>query len=245
VKTDTPSDAGLQLDRAEFDTPTDLVCTTCGVPIGETYFTANSKVLCPRCRDRLAAEQEEGGGVGRVIKAAVLGLFAAGVGAGVWYAVREVTHLEIGLIAIVVGLVVGGAVRHGAGGRGGRGYQVLAVLLTYVAIVSANAPYVWNGMKQGLAEQVAERMNEQTPGSTLTADSAEVRSRVDEFMGQLSADAWAEIAWVVARSPFLEGPSNIIGWLIIFFGLQQAWSIAGATAVEVAGPFSVANRPTT
>jgi hypothetical protein len=245
VKPDAPSDAGLQLDRAEFDTPTELTCTACGVPIGETYFTANSKVLCPRCRDRLAAEQAEGSGVGRVIKATVLGLFAAGAGAAVWYGVREVTHLEIGLIAIVVGLVVGGAVRHGAGGRGGRAYQVLAVLLTYVAIVSANAPYVWSGMKQGLAEQVAERMNEQTPGSTLTADSTEVRDKVDEFMGHLPPEALAEIAWVVARSPFLEGPSNIIGWLIIFFGLQQAWRIAGASAVEVAGPFSVTNRQTT
>jgi len=245
VKPETPSDAGLQLDRAEFDTPTELTCTACGVPIGETYFTANSKVLCPRCRDRLAAEQTEGSCVGRLIKATALGLFAAGVGAGVWYAVREVTHLEIGLIAIVVGLVVGSAVRHGAGGRGGRVYQVLAVLLTYVAIVSANAPYVWTGMKLGLAEQVAERMNEQTPGSTVTADSAEVRDKVDEAMGQLPAYVWAYMAWTVAQTPFLEGWSNIIGLLIILFGLQQAWRIAGAAAIEVAGPFSVANRPST
>jgi hypothetical protein len=49
----------------------------------------------------------------------------------------------------------------------------------------------------------------------------------------------------VARSPFLEGASNIIGWLIIFFGLQQAWRITGASAIEVAGPFSVANRQST
>ena len=44
--------------------------------------------------------------------------------------------LRDALIAIVVGLFVGRAVRWGSGGRGGRLYQGLAVVLTYLAIVS-------------------------------------------------------------------------------------------------------------
>ena len=46
----------------------------------------------------------------------------------------KATGYEIGLVAIVVGLLVGGAVRKGSGARGGWFYQLMAVALTYAAI---------------------------------------------------------------------------------------------------------------
>ncbi len=58
-----------------------------------------------------------------------------------YYLIVRVTGLNIGLIAIVVGLMVGGGVRRGLGNRGGRFYQLLALLLTYSSIVAMNAPF--------------------------------------------------------------------------------------------------------
>lgn len=37
--------------------------------------------------------------------------------------------------------------------------------------------------------------------------------------------------------PWLEGPSNIIGWIIIGFGLMQAWQMNRKLKIEVSGPF--------
>ena len=54
--------------------------------------------------------------------------------------------------------------------------------------------------------------------------------------------AWVWFGGVVLRSPFLGGPQQFIGWLIIFFGLQQAWRLTRATPFEVTGPFSLAAR---
>jgi hypothetical protein len=54
--------------------------------------------------------------------------------------VAILTGLEVGLIAILVGYMVGRAVRHGSGGLGGRPQQILAVVLTYFAITTSYLP---------------------------------------------------------------------------------------------------------
>ena len=221
----------LQFDRAEFATPVALACAACRLPIGDAYFELNGHVLCPPCRDRTIATREESSAPGRVARGTAAGLGAAVLGTIVWYAVREITRLEIGLIAIGVGILVGTAVRRGARGRGGIPYQVLAVLLTYLSIASANAPLVWTGVRHGIASQVAGQE---------AADSEAVRARVDAIVAHLPLHVWLWIGWAVLRSPFFGGPQNFIGWLIIFFGLQQAWRLTRATPFQMTGPFSLA-----
>jgi hypothetical protein len=71
------------------------------------------------------------------------GVFAGLGGTLIWYGVRRLTGYEVGLIAVVVGLMVGGAVRAGSGGRGGKFYQFLAVFLTYCSIVANYVPDVY------------------------------------------------------------------------------------------------------
>jgi hypothetical protein len=233
----------LQFDRAEFATPVALACGACQRPIGDSYFELNGHVLCPPCRDRVVATHQEGTAPGRLVRAGAAGLAAAVLGAIVWYAVREITKLEIGLIAIAVGIGVGTAVRRGARGRGGMPYQVLAVLLTYLSIASSNAPAIWNGFRHGIENQVAHRLAAAGTAPTATSPDPEaVRARVDAVIAHLPPSVWLWIAWVVLESPFLGGPEHFIGWLITFFGLQQAWRMTRATPFEVTGPFSLAER---
>jgi len=73
-------------------------------------------------------------------------------GAAIYYAVIAITHLEIGLVAILIGYMVGYAVRRGAGGRGGLRFQILAAVLTYGAVGLAYAPLI---VMSALAEQRA------------------------------------------------------------------------------------------
>ena len=145
-----------QTDELQFDTaepasgpasgagPAAATCAGCGQPITDVYFTAGEKVVCPRCRAQYVASMSGGSAVGRLGKAAVFGAIAALVGAAIWYGVRRATGYEIGLIAIVVGFLVGAAVRAGSGGRGGRGYQVLALLLTYAGICANYVPDIYS-----------------------------------------------------------------------------------------------------
>src|SRR5207247_727998 len=106
-------------------------------------------------------------------------------------------------------------------GRGRIPYQVLAVMLTYLSIASANAPVVWTGFRHGIATQVAGRAAAQSPGPAtpvISPDSEAVRARVDEIMAHLPLTVWLWIGWIVLKSPFFGGPQQFIGWLIIFFG---------------------------
>jgi hypothetical protein len=239
------AESDVQFDRAEYAEATALACAACKRPIGDTYFEVNHAVVCWPCRDRIVSAREHGSAPGRLVAAALLGVAAAALGAVVWYAVREITNLEIGLIAIAVGLLVGMAVRRGARGRGGVGYQVLAVVLTYLAIVSANAPYMWRAIRHGVAVDVARQMNDANPGEAAPSpDAPDVQARVNEVVARLPLSVWGRIGWLVLESPFRAGVQNAIGWIIIFFGLQQAWRLTRATPFAVAGPFSLAGRAT-
>ena len=84
------------------------------------------------------------------------------IGCGIWYAVRALTGYEVGLIAIIVGLLVGGAVRKGSKRRGGRLYQTLAVLLTYASIVSTYVPDIVGELKK-LEGPEASQVSSPTP----------------------------------------------------------------------------------
>ena len=53
------------------------------------------------------------------------------------------------------------------------------------------------------------------------------------------------MARIVVSSPFMGGFSNALGWLIIFFGLQQAWRLTRGAPFRVTGPFALSARAPT
>lgn len=187
------------------------VCAACAEPITDVYYEANGKVVCPRCREAVAASMAGGSGVVRVLGAVGLGLVAAAIGAAVWYAVRVYTDSEWSLIAIGIALLVGGAIRYATGGRGGRAYQLLAVILTYVSICSNYVPDVYRVMAD------SER------GAGLPAPILLLSSFVFSL-----------------RLPFLMGVENILGILIIGIGLWVAWQSNRPNRITFNGPYRLA-----
>ena len=122
-----------------------MVCRACGRTIDDAYFEVNSLVVCGTCRDTLVQRFMGGSGLVRFARALVLGTLAALAGSAIYFGVLLLTGYDVALIAILVGFMVGAAVRKGARHRGGLAYQVLAVVLTYTAIVSS---YVTVGIVQ-------------------------------------------------------------------------------------------------
>ncbi len=138
-------DDQLQFDQAEYSTSAPRAsgasCTNCNQPIADAYFEIGGKIVCGPCRQRIEEAFRGGSRLARGMRSLLYGTLAAMAGAVVYYLIVRVTGLNIGLIAIVVGLMVGGGVRRGSGNRGGRFYQLLALLLTYSSIVAMNAPF--------------------------------------------------------------------------------------------------------
>lgn len=112
------------------------VCTHCGTALRGSYHVINETVACAKCR-YAAEEKQASGGFGRAL---LYGIGAAIVGAIGYYLFVSLTGLEWGLITALVGVGVGQAVRIGSRSQGGRKFQLLAVVLAYLAMGGAYLP---------------------------------------------------------------------------------------------------------
>ena len=228
----------MQFDRAEYAdaSASAPACGLCQKALADAYFEVNGQTMCAGCTDEVRQAHGVEPGKGGFVMAVGAGIGAGILGALLYYAVLALSGYEFGLIAIVVGLLVGRAVRWGSGGRGGRRYQVIAVGLTYLAIVSCYVPFIF----QGLAESPSNQAGEATAGA---ADKAPVASEQPPATAGGIVIALALFGAIVLASPFLAGFENIIGWLIIGFALYEAWKVNRRVHVEVAGPFAITPAP--
>ncbi len=136
-----PGNPNLQFDHAEFSAGVPvLACTACGKAPGEYYFEINGKTLCGDCKQKIETRFKGGFKPAPFLKSAGAGGLAALIGYLIYFVIKEATGYEFGLIALLVGFMVGVAVRWGSGGSGGWLYQLLALFFTYNAIVLTYVP---------------------------------------------------------------------------------------------------------
>lgn len=239
------------LDEGERD---GVVCALCSQPVRAVYFELAGRAVCAPCRGRTLTEREGGSRLERFARATVCGLGAAILGSLLWYTVSRLTGYEFGLLAIVIGLMVGGAVRFGSRRRGGWAYQTLAMFLTYAAIVSTYIPPILEEIRGGAQTEAA--------GGPAAADpaGADAGSRVAPVpvVGQPTAAPVREKGGLVVENrllarllgyvllfafacaaPFLAGLENFMGWIILAIGLYEAWKLNRRDTLVFNGPFRV------
>jgi hypothetical protein len=220
----------------------ELVCAFCQDKIYDAYFEVSGQTSCQKCRYTLEERRAHGSGAGRFLRASLAGSLAATAGAGIYYAVLALTEYEFALVSILVGLMVGFAVSWGSGHRGGRVYQTLAVVLTYLAIVSTHVPFVLQGWEDDLAAHDTSVAG----GDAVTAPASEA-APVDAELAQLSVRdllvGVAALLLLVAAIPFLAGVENVVGLMIIAFGLFEAWRLNRYQPVTIEGPFRFGKIP--
>lgn len=214
-----PSPDPLQFDRAEFqEVASPGQCPACGNVLAGEYFEVNGVTVCPSCAAAIRASREGGVPFLRFLKASAAGAAAAIAGAIVWYLIRETTGYELGLIAIVVGFVVGKGVMWGSEYRGGWIYQALAIALTYLSIVSTYVPLIAGELENEAAQEA------------VAAAPAEPTPRVALYV----------IASVISLGvPFLLGFENLMGLIIIAIALYEAWRFTKRRPLVVNGPFRI------
>jgi hypothetical protein len=265
----------LQFDRVTSsssnpDGATAVVCSTCQTSIRTAYFDVDGAPTCGRCKVAVEMREAAGRGWGSFFKSGALGLLAAIAGAILYYAVIAITELEIGLVAIVIGFMVGWAVRRGARGNGGRRFQVLALVLTYFSVGLAYAPLAVKTFYEGIKERTSAdstatgqstdslatdtRLLEDTVTTTIDATSSAVASDTVTStsggkigFGFLLVGIGGILLFVFALPViviFGSLPGGLISALIIGFGMHQAWRMTGARKSEITGPFKVNVSPT-
>lgn len=148
----------LQFHEAEYasEAAATTTCVACGRPIDSIYFEANGQIVCEGCRDSIRSAVAAGSAPARFLRALTFGVVAGAAGFAIYYAVMKFAHMEIGLISILVGFMVGSAVRIGSRNKGGAGYQLLAVFLAYTAIGASYSAAI-------IPDMLKERENRQNP----------------------------------------------------------------------------------
>lgn len=129
-----------------------LVCSACNKPVADEYFEIASKATCRSCKAAIEEALTGGSRVARVIRASLAGTVAAVAGAFLYHQLSKATDHEFAIAALVLGAMVGGAVRWGARRRGGWAYQWMAVLLTYASIGGAHLPEFIGGIEAAISE---------------------------------------------------------------------------------------------
>jgi len=109
--------------------------------------------LCAGCAEKAEAAFEEESRAPRIPQALLLGLLATVVGCVLWYAVVVITNFEVGIVAIAIGWLVGTAVMFGAGRKRGLILQIVAVLITLVALLFSEYLIVRHFVVKNLAEE--------------------------------------------------------------------------------------------
>jgi hypothetical protein len=261
-KTDEP----LSFDRAE---PTEAPeaaqvpsCAACKRALGEEYFTLNENPICEDCHHLVSHQLKESKTFGAFVRAAGFGAAAALGGSIAWYAVARITGMEIGLIAIAVGYMVGRSVRRGSRGPGGRRYQVLAMALTYLSITGSYVPTVMKSMSEIAAKDQAKAAASASVAAAPSTSTTPSASDIPSSSAPPSATSPSAtttppttapatpppagvIGWMVGFiavfiialiAPFLGGASNILGLVLIAIALYEAWKLNRAVPFILDGP---------
>jgi hypothetical protein len=229
-----------------------VTCAVCQASIETEYFDVNGNVVCSRCRTAAESAATTPRGIVPLMTAGVFGLGAGLVGAVIYYAVMAIANLEIGIVAILIGYMVGYAVRRGARGRGGRRFQVLAVALTYASIALAYSPMVFKQVldtdrSARTALSATKSSGRSNNNSNTAAATQGERGATTKLSGGRVLLSLVFVAAFIAALPVLgiigSFPFGLISAFIIFIGLKQAWTMTGVTRLQILGPYRVGAAP--
>jgi hypothetical protein len=215
-------------------------CVACQGPIAESYYHASGRVVCPACAARIQQGQQQPPAYS-FPRALLFGGAAALAGWAIYAVVAIATGMEIGLVAILVGVMVGKAIRRASGGFGGRQQQILAVVLTYFSIATSYVPVImWDLAHK---PKIEAALLAKSGAAARTATSGAASEQQPDRKSMSVGKAIFYLLAIGVAAPFLTlttGVSGIISLFIIFIGLKQAWRLTGRSEILVMGPYQTA-----
>jgi len=234
-----------------------IVCSGCNSVMFDEYYSIGGKPICASCRASVETTRATSRTPKAFLKALAFALGAALAGAAVYYAVMEFLDLEIGIVAILIGWLVGRAIQKALPGGGLRRYQVLAAVLTYFAVGVAYMPFVFSEKEKDKAtakaqDSTAVVVQKETSAASSTASSSAATKSGDEPSSEkkggsvlIGIGALIFLAFALPVVSIFSGGSGIISAFIIGIGMRQAWRMSGAPALAITGPFRVGGNAIT
>jgi hypothetical protein len=214
-------------------------CAECRGPIVDTYCEADEGVICASCEGRIATARstDHAGSFGRAL---LFGIGSAALGALIYFGVLVASGREFTAIVLLVGFIVGKAVRVGSRSRGGRRFQWLALSLTYLAIAATYVPFVMKGFSPASSASSIEILPATTNGGAFLVVNPPAAAPVPPpaSLGKAAVD-YSGLLLLAAAAPILEGMRSVLTLLLIAAAMFQAWRMNRRTPVTITGPYRV------
>jgi hypothetical protein len=221
-----------------------VTCVACQRTSLDKYFDVNGQSVCESCRNEIAQHAETPRGWAVLARAGLFGLVAAILGAVLYYAVIAITNFEIGIVAIAIGYMVGYGIRLGTRGRGGRRFQVIALVLTYWAVGLAYTPILFSEMSK---QDVTQQASTNTTAPVDVPDAPDASNAADASGAFSLPLALAIVLGISFALPVLTVVSSLPGGLIsaaiIAFGMHQAWRMTAVPQLQISGPYRIGAGP--
>jgi hypothetical protein len=260
---DAEPTAKIDFERAEYDEPDGehVRCAACQRAITTEYWQLLGKVFCGACHEGVRGSIDVARG-GAAFGKAFLASGAVALACGIGYAIFVgLTNIQLALVTIGIGWIVGRTVQRVTRGFGSVRHQVLAVALTYFASAMGYFPAVIGALGKG-----GDRTEQSAAAPTAAPSAAPAPTGAPAAPGRTAAGEPAAPAaaapverpgvgalflfivvtfGLTLAAPLLmitEGFSGLLGLLIIFFGLRTAWTVAKGVQASITGPHRVAAR---
>src|SRR3954469_25848871 len=123
------------MTQFKIEPPPTNSCSFCHRPLGARHFRVNGQPACEPCVQRVSQIVELNEfKLGPWMLGAIYGLAAAILCGFGWAVIVKITHAEIGIVAIGIGIGVTRAIIAGSNGRRGPSIQALAICCSLLGI---------------------------------------------------------------------------------------------------------------
>ena len=217
-------------------------CAECRGAIVDTYYEAEERVICASCHARLTSGESLTAASGSFSRALGFGVLAAVASAAGYVALLATAGRELTLALFLVGLMVGKAVRVGARGHGGRRFQWLAVVLTYLAVATTYVPFLLKGYSRVSLAASASATGEVflDPGARfLTVAATPLPATTPAPSLGRAAVGFGALLLLAVAAPVLESANNVVATLVMFAAIVQAWRMNRRVNRTITGPYRV------
>jgi uncharacterized protein (DUF983 family) len=189
-----------QFATAEYSSnASNMTCAACRQPIGGSYFKIKGASVCAACTEKIQAQVPQDSHAA-FARALLFGIAGALVGLALYVVFAIATGLIIGYVSLAVGYIVGKAMRMGSGGVGGRRYQVVAVLLTYLAVSMSAVPIA---LEQARHVTISGSVAAQLALAGIASPILELRDPAHGVIGLIILFVGMRFAWRFTAAPTL------------------------------------------
>lgn len=231
--------------EAKGASPRGPTCCRCSKVVTGQYYNGGGLVWCSDCTGRAKGALGGQVGFGVFIWATALGYLAAVFAGGLWAVITASTGYQLGIVAVVVGLMVGHAVRVGGCRRRGRVLQLLAVALTFLGLSYSTVSFPLRGFREAAAfvEELLGREGpdeaNRTPGGAGPEESVTVPGSLRRGAPVSVRQVFTVLLHEPVQRYVLSLKADAFSLLFLAIALWEAWKINRPVSLAFLGPFEI------